>query len=420
MRTDVNCEMDIYLRNEFGKLDITAPESYDVRLKMLLDNLPERKKKYLPIYIFRPAAAIFICAVVVLVSTGVYAGVREYMRRLQNIDRNEIKQIDESIQKYKDNEADIYSRPLTKEEEEREKILREEYENGRFPAEKMKTYQKVSEVPEGEFCYCYENSCIYMPKEGLSDEQLLELIDLNYTRDYAVSEMSKEREDTLPIKDEGKITKKKAKGIIEEFIKYMYGVDISGIDSEMEITKGIGYIEDKKTSEWEFNIMWTTDKRYCVDAAISSESGKIDYFDYYEGEYVSERYIYDSDEHVRYVRRTFNKHKYKLEEEKYIDNKEAVLSIKKYIVADTEFKDIIAGYYITEDNKLYDGEVTYYVVDENGKGYEVGYNYNIKKLDYIRTEIDLEDEREIVKEIIENRREEYGIKLKYKERKIGL
>lgn len=403
MKKYTNSDIDTYLKEEFEESNINIPESYYAKIDEILNNLPKKSHKSIfRARILRPALIILACTV--LVTAGTSAGVKLYLKRLNSIDRNEIEHINDMIQEYKYNEKYTYTRPLTEEERNREEKLEKEYEDGRFPAQKMTVYQKISEVKEGEFCFCYENSCVYMPQEELSDEQLLQLIDLNYTRDYALTEVNKDWEDTIPKSDKEKVTKKKAKKIIKDFIEDLYGVNISKVDSEIEIKRQEWwYTEKDYIPEWHCEIEWTTDQNYYVYADINAESGEILYFDYLEK--------YDYSESMPDMKDL------KLKEEKYTENKEAVLNIAKIIMPNVEFKDILMCYCITEDNKLYAGNVTYYFLDDNGKGCEVDYNYNYNKIDYLRTDTDIEKERESIKEIIKNGKE-MGIILKYKERKI--
>ncbi len=54
-------DMDMYLHDEFEKLDIGIPVSYEDRISRLLDDLPKRKRSRLPGYVLCPALIVIIC-----------------------------------------------------------------------------------------------------------------------------------------------------------------------------------------------------------------------------------------------------------------------------------------------------------------------------------------------------------------------
>lgn len=65
-------------------------------------------------------------------------------------------------------------------------LLQEKYENGGlFPQEKICEVNTKAEIVEGELSFCYENSTFYLPKEELTDEEILRIIDFWERRDYA-------------------------------------------------------------------------------------------------------------------------------------------------------------------------------------------------------------------------------------------
>ena len=64
--------------------------------------------------------------------------------------------------------------------------------------------QKKSEVVHGELCFCVENSTFYLPKQELTDDELLQIIDFMEKRDYSVRKKNSVSE--LPSSENEKVS----------------------------------------------------------------------------------------------------------------------------------------------------------------------------------------------------------------------
>lgn len=136
-------------------------------------------------------------------------------------------------------DADAYSRNLTETENNMFDQLREEYEHGKFPEGKLLTVEKTADVPEVALVYCYENSTFYLPEQELSEQQILEIIDFCYKRDYAlIAENRKEQPSNKPLDSDAE-QQTLWESQVKDFMEYLLGLSIQNIQySEPEVADG--------------------------------------------------------------------------------------------------------------------------------------------------------------------------------------
>jgi len=131
------------------------------------------------------AAAVFL--VCFAGSITVYAAVNAYQARLDAMDDEEITEHYDFAQ-IGTAEADSWSRPLTKSERARMNELRGVFEQGeRFPEGEIGTTGEA-----GDFYYEAETRTFHLPEEELTDEQLLEILDLWAKLDYSLQKRNEE------------------------------------------------------------------------------------------------------------------------------------------------------------------------------------------------------------------------------------
>ena len=132
-----------------------------------------------------------------------------------------------------DKEADSFSRQLSKLERDKMLEFREEYETeGRFPTKEILKVQKKSEVVHGELCFCVENSTFYLPKQELTDDELLQIIDFMEKRDYSVRKKNSVSE--LPSSENEKVSEDEAVEFAKKILADVYNLDITYADEEIE------------------------------------------------------------------------------------------------------------------------------------------------------------------------------------------
>ncbi|MBD5545773.1 MAG: hypothetical protein HDR01_16410 [Lachnospiraceae bacterium] len=90
-------------------------------------------------------------------------------------------------------EADTYSRDLTSEEINRKTALHSEYLNGRFPEKELIKVSEESDIVDKDvLCFAAKTSYFNIPDRELTDEELLQMIDFNEKRDYALQKRYEE------------------------------------------------------------------------------------------------------------------------------------------------------------------------------------------------------------------------------------
>ena len=134
-----------------------------------------------------------------MVSIPVYAGYQglrsaiisdKVMARMQEIPKAEVQDIYNMVQyEQRSFHADQFNREYTKEEESRKEVLRKEYENGRFPEGTLTLVENAGQtVDSDQLVYARDTGCFYLPERALTDEELLQILDFNSKRDFALEQ----------------------------------------------------------------------------------------------------------------------------------------------------------------------------------------------------------------------------------------
>ena len=127
-------------------------------------------------------------------------------------------------------EKDSYSRKLTDSEWERMDVLREQYEKeGRFPEGKLSVVDNEGDAIEGQITFVTTTRTYVIPKEEMTDEQILQIIDYGYKEDYSLRQ---EHRGTQKNYDENVSNEQLAendKKIIKEKL-YSYEYDINSLN----------------------------------------------------------------------------------------------------------------------------------------------------------------------------------------------
>ncbi|HBA49722.1 MAG TPA: hypothetical protein DCZ91_18385 [Lachnospiraceae bacterium] len=132
------------------------------------------------------AAAIVLAAGIV--SIPVQAIVRSFvMARMEDIPQARVKDIARMIEE-QNVEADSFSRDFSDSEKERMKGLRWSYRDGIFPEETLRLVEQGEEMPEGTLYYVIGPGYFNLPEREMTDQELLQIIDFNEVRNYALSQ----------------------------------------------------------------------------------------------------------------------------------------------------------------------------------------------------------------------------------------
>lgn len=134
------------------------------------------------------AAAAAIVLVVGIVGIPVQACIRSFvMARMEEIPREEVTDIARMVQE-QSAEADSFSREYSDSEKERMTRLLQSYRDGIFPEKTILLVEHEEEMPEGILCYVIEAGYFNLPECELTDEELLQIIDFNKMRNYALAQ----------------------------------------------------------------------------------------------------------------------------------------------------------------------------------------------------------------------------------------
>ncbi|MDE6568723.1 MAG: hypothetical protein K2K70_13475 [Lachnospiraceae bacterium] len=251
---NLNDKKDEIIRRKMREQATDIPESFRDHIRTLVQEVsaePKAERRKYPVY----KIAVLFFAACLLCSGTSYAGVKLYQQRLQEMSKTERKELNDKTQKsYVDAEA--YSRDLTEAENKMFDQLREEYENGKFPEGELLTVEKTADVPEVSLVYCYENSTFYLPEQELSEQQILEIIDFRYKRDYALIAENREEQPTSRPLDPNAEQQRLWESQAKDFMEYFFGLSVQNIQySEPEVADGAeGMIEMACSSkDWDYS-----------------------------------------------------------------------------------------------------------------------------------------------------------------------
>ncbi len=130
-------------------------------------------------------------------------------------------------------DADSYSREYTEDEKARMRSLYEQYKQGVFPEKGIQKAYSEEEAAQYEFCYLVKGFKFCLPERELTDEELLEIIDFDLKRDYAL----KERAEVIVADELAEIREKEKSGIEAAIAN-------GGITEEQAIEISKGYLKD--------------------------------------------------------------------------------------------------------------------------------------------------------------------------------
>ena len=226
------------------------------------------------------AAAFVLIAGAVIPSQ---AGLRHFVKdRLENMPKQELEAVNQMVQSQNNAEADSFSREYSKEEIKRMQQLQEAYQNGRFPQQTITYTDSVGQIPDDSLSYDPDTSFLYLPDRTLTDEELLQIIDFNYTRDYAVSQGTaaqearkewEEKEEGLKAKvqKEGWITEKEALQAAEVYLQTEFGLSAEGMIADV-------FLDEPKTGLFIYHVGYQTEDDisiYAYGIDLNAEDGSL-------------------------------------------------------------------------------------------------------------------------------------------------
>lgn len=346
---------DVKFSELLQKSEFELPNSYEMRFQNTLEKISAKKaKRYFLLFHSKVAAIIALCVVSLSLSIGAGAAINLYIQRMNSLNEEEMLTYNSEVQNT-DKEADSFSRQLSKLERDKMLEFREEYETeGRFPTKEILKVQKKSEVVHGELCFCVENSTFYLPKQELTDDELLQIIDFMEKRDYSVRKKNSVSE--LPSSENEKVSEDEAVEFAKKILADVYNLDITYADEEIEFettqnSKGeklSSYFVYLKNRKWEFD----------ATVEIDSETGVLNGID------IDNK---SKEECISGI---------KVEKKRYQEYGSEIRQLYEHLQYGKNIKKMWVTYNYLEDGTLNRGNVKYVIETEDGRGYVFIYSIN--------------------------------------------
>ena len=346
---------DVKFSELLQKSEFELPNSYEMRFQNTLEKISAKKaKRYFLLFHSKVAAVIALCVVSLSLSIGAGAAINLYIQRMNSLNEEEMLTYNSEVQNT-DKEADSFSRQLSKLERDKMLEFREEYETeGRFPTKEILKVQKKSEVVHGELCFCVENSTFYLPKQELTDDELLQIIDFMEKRDYSVRKKNSVSE--LPSSENEKVSEDEAVEFAKKILADDYNLDITYADEEIEFettqnSKGeklSSYFVYLKNRKWEFD----------ATVEIDSETGVLNGID------IDNK---SKEECISGI---------KVEKKRYQEYGSEIRQLYEHLQYGKNIKKMWVTYNYLEDGTLNRGNVKYVIETEDGRGYVFIYSIN--------------------------------------------
>ena len=249
-----------------------------MRVKRQTNRRAFRKKR---LHQAAAAAAAFILIAGAVIPSQ--AGIRHFVKdRLENMPEQELEAVNQMVQDQNNTEADSFSRDYSKEEIKRMQQLQKAYQNGRFPQQTITFTDSVGQIPDDSLKYDPDTGFLYLPDRTLTDEELLQIIDFNYTRDYAVSQGTAaqeakkewaEKEESLKAKvqKEGWITEKEALQAAEVYLQTEFGLSAEGMITYV-------FLDEPKAGRFIYHVSYQTEddiSTYAYGIDLNAEDGSL-------------------------------------------------------------------------------------------------------------------------------------------------
>lgn len=190
--------------------------------------------------------------------------------------------------------ADSYSREYSADERSRMKELWGRYQEGEFPKGELPQADTEEEAERYELCYLTTDSSFHLPDRELTDEELLELIDFEVKRNYALqkryeeeyadeiaAEEQERKEAAAQAVEAGGITEEEAVASAKAWLQTLYGITGDGMEQNayFEETQEAGYVGSGEKDTYMVNWSDVPDRRYYY-FYISAQDGSLVYASY--------------------------------------------------------------------------------------------------------------------------------------------
>lgn len=191
----MNKSIDELIREKLTSSEYDIPESFEEKLNKTIKEIEGRNvrssSKRVSWLAANKAASVAIFVLILsAVSISSYAAVDLFRERMSEIPEKVQENYNNDVQK-SNVEEDAFSRKLTDSEEKKILDLRKQYEeNGRFPRNEIRQVKSNENTAADELYFVAGESKFYLPERTLTEEEMLEIIDLQEKRDYSVRQQN--------------------------------------------------------------------------------------------------------------------------------------------------------------------------------------------------------------------------------------
>lgn len=300
------------------------------------------------------AAALLVVGVIAI---PVQAGIRRLVReRMESIPEEEMKEITRNMEE-QNVEAGSYSRGYSEEEEERMAELFRAYQKGTFPTGELQQIDDPQQIGEDAVYYLWKDGCFYLPDREMTDEEILQIIDFEYKRNYsleqadAVREIREETEkeqakQRAKVEASGGITEESAVAKAKEWMNSWFGISTDGMEENI-------YLDEDYLGNPAYHVCYSIRSDSYYYFSVSTVDGRFEYImhsgkeDLEENREIAESQIMDRIRTGLRIARSF------LEEQMGIsENYEEIYCIYRVKDGMVQGKNL-EFYFITEEGTTY-------------------------------------------------------------------
>lgn len=268
----MNRSMDEWLKKTLTDSEYQVPKSYEKKLDQTIKEIQNSKVihragRFSRFAVNKAAGAVLIVFLLSAVSISSFAAVNLFRDRMSSMSEIERQNYNSDIQNCKVDE-DVLSRELTLEEREQIAVLREQYEKeGKFPQKEIRQMKTNEGTVADELYFVADESKFYLPDRAMTEEEMLQMIDLQEKRDYSVRQQNE-----------------------AEISEDQKGQGAGGQDAWLERRSVETVAKLYELAEPELEIVSNSVKDHCYE--VAQKEGGSRFFVYYTKDHAIERVVY--------------------------------------------------------------------------------------------------------------------------------
>lgn len=233
------------------------------------------------------AAAAGLVLAVSVFGLSVQAVVKSVTKvRMESIPPKEIQEVLDLLRR-QNSEAETYSREYSDEENKRRAELWRAYEDGTFPEKEIVQVDHAADVKEDELSYIKDSDTFYLPERELTDEELLEIIDFQHIKIYAIEQSPEAQEARAEQQEEqeklkkrveafGGLSEEKALAMAVEQMKAELGDDAEGTELQWITLEDIEESDDGTSGNVVYSAIFRNrDAAFWYECVIDTAGGGI-------------------------------------------------------------------------------------------------------------------------------------------------